>query len=282
MILFFEIFRMERCIECGLKYKDNDVQSDRLIVLIGGLGDTHKGFYTDVLMKFGVYYGIRVFSLGLRSMPDYNYYTIHDDVEDVQKFYKALGMDKYAGVWYIGHSTGCQVLMLFASKKVYRESEVIILQAPVSDREYEESTNPNLLRTLEIARKLNEIMQFENQKEELDERKHQMVLYMRHNGLPFRADRILSLFEKSGDEDFFSIGQSTDSANRSKTKAYAVVSKSDEYMVSPINEVIEQLKRIKNMQGVYTIEADHSLVYGMDKFLKILECIINQRDIATE
>ncbi|KAI5160876.1 hypothetical protein NEAUS03_1369 [Nematocida ausubeli] len=267
---------MEKTIESGLKYVDNGVSSDRLIVLVGGLGDVHNGFYSMNIMEFGQEEGIRVVSLGLRSMPDYNYYTINNDVQDLQVFYKELRMKEYACIWFIGHSTGCQILMLFASAVALRDSEIIILQAPVSDREYEESRNNNLKKTLGIASKLSEIMRFENAKNDPDLDKHQMILYLRHNDTPFRADRFLSLFQKGGTEDFFSIGQEIDHINACSAKVYAILSLYDEYVVSPIDEIEEHLKGIRNMQKVYRIKADHGLLEGFDEFISVLHEIISQ------
>ena len=66
-------------------------------------------------------------------MPNYKIFTINNDVEDLHKI---VEQNKNRKVTLLGHSTGCQVALLYL--KTYGTSEIysIILQAPCSDVEY--------------------------------------------------------------------------------------------------------------------------------------------------
>ncbi|KAH9386785.1 uncharacterized protein NEMAJ01_1681 [Nematocida major] len=247
----------------GLAYCDNGVESEYLIVLVGGLGDTADGFYSGEMMDRGASMGVRVFSLGLRSMPNYGLHSIHDDVHDVSVMYTELGMQAYAGVWFIGHSTGCQVLMLYAQAHKPRKSEVFILQAPVSDREYEESVNPEIKSVVEAAERLIESA------EETDS------VFLMYKNSQIRADRIISLFKPGGDEDFFSTDQKIECFNRFNADMYCILSAFDEYAVKPVEEIARHFRKVPGMKKVCVIESDHSLTYGRERFFEALEQIVS-------
>ncbi|KAI5190722.1 hypothetical protein NEMIN01_1187 [Nematocida minor] len=255
--------------QSGLEYYDNNILSSSVFILVGGLGDSMDGFYVDSMMQFGIKNNHRVLSVGLRSMPHYGLYTIDDDVQDINSFYTDLEIEGYEYVWFIGHSTGCQVLMLYSMRKKMKENETIVLQAPVSDREHAESKSVNVKEKIKVAQKLVEMM---NENEG-------MILYLSHEEGIIRADRFISLFMEGGKEDFFSLGQSTKHLNPSNAKIFSILSTEDEYVVSPIDKIVEHLKSIAGMEDVYLVRSNHGFTgehgsTGLSDFLQIISCII--------
>lgn len=272
---------MERKVsESGIVYYENRIESENMIFLVGGLGDMANGFYTSEIFQFGAHNRCKTISIQLRSMPEYGLYTIDSDVEDVAQLYTDLSINNYKSVVFIGHSTGCQILLLYSICKKKRSTEVIVLQAPVSDREYEERANPSLSETLALAEDLSQTMDKRNS---IDQNKEEnTVLYLKYRGMPMRADRFISLFKKGGKEDFFSIGQKTSHLNKSETRIYAVLSKYDEYQTAPIEKSLEQIKSIPHMEETFLINSTHGLVgtdqfslSGLEEFCSILKRILD-------
>lgn len=266
---------IRKSIKSGLEYYDNKVESERIIILIGGLGDTPDGFYSKEVMKFGKENGIKVISLGLRSMPYYYLYRIEEDLEDLTAFYKELKISAYKNAWFIGHSTGCQILMLFSQEKEKRDSEVFILQAPVSDREYEESKNSRLkLDVREAEYILSHFKKF-IRRYRLCEDKVFMFYNYEYQNTKFLLYRFLSLFKKGGTEDFFSLDQDPSYLNKSETDIYSIVSTEDEYIVKPIEQIVNHLKKIRNMKKIYLLPGDHGFTQDISPFLGTLKEIIS-------
>lgn len=109
----------------------NDFESDYVIVYIGGLGDTLLSTpFTAELSEFCTKKKLRLIVPQFRSMPNYRIFSISCDVEDLQKVVDANVGKK---VVLLGHSTGCQVSMLYLKTHGSKNIHQVILQAPVSD-----------------------------------------------------------------------------------------------------------------------------------------------------
>jgi alpha-beta hydrolase superfamily lysophospholipase len=71
-------------------------------------------------------------------MPNYKIYTIDNDVEDVHKI---VQLNKNKKITLFGHSTGCQIALIYLKSHGSSQISSVILQAPCSDVEYEEHLN---------------------------------------------------------------------------------------------------------------------------------------------
>jgi pimeloyl-ACP methyl ester carboxylesterase len=118
----------------------NDIESNIVILYIGGLGDTLLSTpFTSEMLDFCTSKKVRIIIPQLKSMPNYRIFPISSDVEDLHKI---VEKNKGKKIILLGHSTGCQVSMVYLKKYGSKDINQVILQAPVSDVEYEESINP--------------------------------------------------------------------------------------------------------------------------------------------
>ena len=172
-----------------------DVDSPDVVVLIGGLGDgllfcDAVGLLASELQK----HSIALVQPVLRSSgPGWGTCSLATDVEDLDDLVEHLHESGSRSVVLVGHSTGCQdaVHYLKLGKHANRVSAVV-LQAPVSDREYF-ATLPDTAERLQLARDL------------VAEGKGQDVLPRADSGsVPVSASRWLSLAGQGGDDDMFS------------------------------------------------------------------------------
>ena len=113
----------------------NDIESEYVLIYIGGLSDTLLSTpFTSELSDFCTQDKIQLIIPQLRTMPNYRTFSISCDVEDVHKIVEANHGKK---IILLGHSTGCQVSMLYLKTHGSSNLNQVILQAPVSDVEYE-------------------------------------------------------------------------------------------------------------------------------------------------
>lgn len=137
------------------------------------------------------------------------------------------------GIVLVGHSTGCQDAVRYAQRCRTSSEEPpllgVVLQAPVSDREYL-ATLPSTGPLLEKAQKLLE----QGQGEEICGRAHDF------GGAPVTARRWHALAAAGGDDDLFS-SDLTDGQLRSmygplaQLPALLLISGSDEYVPAHVD-----------------------------------------------
>ncbi|OAG29624.1 hypothetical protein NEDG_00757 [Nematocida displodere] len=222
------------------------------IVVVGGLGDGLFTIpYVQPLMQFGYAHNLVVITAKFRSMPHYGLYTIEDDVSDLERVNRLCDTSSFEKVFMIGHSTGCQVLMEYIQRQA-NSKETIILQGPVSDREYEESTNPMLHAQLEAAKASKGVLPFT------------------HNHQPITAERFLDLFQRGGREDWVSIGGCTRGLNPHEREMYSVISRKDEYLRVEPETLRTHLESITGMKKVFIVDGRHSLEGAEEVFLDVL------------
>ncbi|KAI5181782.1 hypothetical protein NEOKW01_1940 [Nematocida sp. AWRm80] len=245
----------------NLMYISNGVQSDKCILWIGGLGDNMTSAYVPALMEYGIKNIVTVISIQLESMPEYGLYTIDTDIDNINTIYSHLNLREYKLLCMLGHSTGCQVLMKY-SMRVQQEDKtnlLFILQDPVSDREYEEKINLELPSQIEIAKEYSD-----------------RILPFKHCNRYIRGDRFLSLFLEGGQEDIFSLGQSTKELNPLGIRTYSIISKQSEYITVSLLDLQKHLETINGMKRVYLIDGNHTLTGEENTLLGIITEIFKE------
>jgi pimeloyl-ACP methyl ester carboxylesterase len=242
------------------KYKDgmcgftSTLESEKALVLVPGLGDRVFSLaYIDDLRCACHSKGVALVHFEMRSLPHYGLHLISEDVEDIRDVHRFL-LEIYREVMFLGHSTGCQDLLLYA-----RELELpttFVLQGPVSDREYELSVNPELEAQLEIARSTEGVLPFT------------------HRGEFVRGDRFVDLFSRGGKEDLFSLGQEVD-GKKSPHALHFLISGEDEYLVVDAFLLKERLEMFPGCTNVRIIGgADHGITRGRAEFIEIIKGLL--------
>ena len=121
--------------------------------------------------------------------------TLQRDTEEIRNLLNYLVEHRNAEqIAFVGHSTGCQNavhFMKYGDKDLRKKVKLVVLQAPVSDREGAMET-PKYAENIEHARKL----QAMGQEDEMMPRSAFWA--------PITAARFLSLQDVGGDDDFFS------------------------------------------------------------------------------
>lgn len=155
----------------------------RCVVLVGGLGDGLLSLgYTSALARFCADNDMSLVIPQLRSHPAYEKVAIDSDVDDIESVVGGCEGD----VVLIGHSTGCQDILLFLDRHPARVRGAI-LQGPVSDVEACASFRNSPAEHQKI----------------MDRARDAGRLFL-HGGKLWLAERFLSLFEQHGREDLFS------------------------------------------------------------------------------
>jgi len=230
--MFGELFLYQggRC-----AFQSGDINSPNFVLLIGGLGDGLLSIpYTEHLSHYlGAHKICLVQMIMKSSYSGYGFCSLEDDMHDIIALVKYLRDEKgKLKVVFLGHSTGCQDIMWLCSKWFHHGSALAgvvvggILQAPVSDREADEaSIGPDCpTDVLEWARSR--------------QNKNDICQVTRMS-----AYRILSLYERLGDDDFFSTDLSVPE-RQSKLASVpfplmVIFSSNDEYF--PYKKKLDQL-----------------------------------------
>lgn len=262
----------------GVSCAEADAGREIAVFFVGGLGDTMFGLpYVSLLMETLPGLGVSCVSVRLRSMPHYGLYTLDDDVQDVRWVFSDV-LSKYKRIFYIGHSTGCQVLLRCLDAPP-RPGDVYVLQGPVSDREHEEAANSALQQQLLFALSVissdgDKVAQNIPGKENADQ-----ILPFRHNGEYIRADRFVDLFLPGGAEDFFSLDQDTSPLNPCAEHIYFVLSERDEYVHAETNLISNHLRGIRGVSDIFTVDADHCLKGKEAVMLEIILEVISRHNL---
>lgn len=169
---------------------------NKAIILIGGLEDNILSIkYTERLEKYCKNNSITLVIPQLRSQPNFEMHSIEDDLDDIENLIKTTDGE----IVLIGHSTGCQDILLYlerlcsrlgdrrenffvATDSSIKRIRAIILQAPVSDIE----ANIDLQYHVQEAKSM------------LSD-----TFYMFGDRV-WRRERFISLYERHGKEDLFS------------------------------------------------------------------------------
>lgn len=161
----------------------NDATSRKAVIFINGLGGTIASpNYLERLNEYCLKRNICLMVPQFSSHPSFQTKLIDEDLENLNELleYKKEDFDE---IVLLGHSTGCQVNLLFIRECMLAKIKGVILQAPVSDVEGMEIMCPELHEYLKKAKE-NKFVEFEEQ------------IYL--------SERFLSLYERNGREDLFS------------------------------------------------------------------------------
>lgn len=175
-------------------FESGDLGSPNVVVLLGGLGDGFMTIpYTEALSERLKAESVSFVQVLMESSySGYGLSSLQVDMVAISLLVKHLkeqrGKQK---VVLLGHSTGCQDIMWLNSKWAFSEvaSVVVggILQAPVSDREYAEAT---------MEYSMNELLEWAQTVDP-------STVHPTEDP-PITASRIKALYERGGEDDFFS------------------------------------------------------------------------------
>ncbi|CAK8563560.1 unnamed protein product [Lathyrus sativus] len=244
------------------KYGPNPIQVafksgefKRQVIFIGGLTD---GFLaTAYLEPLAIALDRENWSLVQflmsSSYSGYGTSSLQQDAKDLDQLINYLiNKEDSEGVALLGHSTGCQDIVNymrtnFACSRAVRAA---ILQAPVSDREYQ-STLPQTAAMIDLAAK----MISEGRGSEIMPREADPTA-------PITAYRYHSLCAYNGDDDLFSSDLSDDQlkirlGHMSSTHCQVIFSMADEYVPDYVDKkaLVERLCRA--MGGAEKVEIEY-------------------------
>jgi len=240
---------------------------ERQIVFIGGLTDGFLAVpYLTRLCEVAnqTDWGVTQVLLS-SSYTGYGISSLESDAAEIDELLVFLKANGVVSVVLLGHSTGCQDAV-FYMRSPSRSSLVkgVILQAPVSDREYMAT-----LSNTEVAIKLAKGMKHNGNEEELMPRDVSSV--------PITANRFLSLSTQDGDDDMFSSDLTQDflaqKLGHMNIPTLIVMSLRDEYIPSEINIplLVQKLKSsIPGSIDPVLLEGNHSLEGLCNEFSDII------------
>lgn len=184
-------------------------------------------------------------------MPNYRIAPIDFDIEDIKSVLRTVKGE----IVLMGHSTGCNDILLYLESHSNLAIKGVILQAPVSDTESSDE------QAVKVKLKLIE-----------DSNPNELYIELPQIGL-WRKERYISLYKKYGKEDVFSsyLDDSMFSKWIKKIKILAVLSGSDEYAKKDMKNKFSLMGKVCEIE-----DADHSisnkelqniLIEEIDKFL---------------
>lgn len=255
-------------------FESGPLLSCRCFILIGGLTDGLLSLpYAEKLSKklesLSKPYSL-IQPLLRSSNLQYGWHTINDDVEDLNTLINYLinKRTNFESIILMGHSTGCQdVIHYFRQYKNHSKIIEIILQGPVSDREY----------LSELSSTKDQLNYCYKNKTNLNE---WLPRYL--HDPPLTIERCLSLNEKNSIEDVFS----SDLIDEEIKTIYDnlnipiiwIWSKQDEYVSNNIKQHVENFIKNKlanrnNSTFILLENADHA-VNNPDQQIYMIEQII--------
>ena len=213
----------------------NEIISSKTIVFLDGLGgNILSNAYIQKLNEFCISQGITLVIPQLRSMPNFNIVPIEWDIEDINNVLNLIIGD----VVLMGHSTGCNDILLYLKKFNSSKIKGVILQAPVSDPE---SVNYDIVtRNMKLIE---------------DSCPENLYIELPNQGL-WRKERYISLYLKNGKEDVFSsyLDDELFSMWSKKMKILSILSGSDEFSKFDLTQKFLLMGKVKVIE-----KADHSV-----------------------
>ncbi|KAM7260017.1 hypothetical protein ACFE04_015758 [Oxalis oulophora] len=241
------------------------------VIFIGGLTD---GFLaTDYLEPLAIALDKEKWSLVqflmTSSYTGYGTSSLQQDASEIDRLISYLiNKENSEGVVLVGHSTGCQDIVhyMHTNAACSRAVRGVILQAPVSDREYK-ATLPETAELIDLA----STMRKEGRGSELMPREADPCA-------PISADRYYSLSAYNGDDDLFSSDLSDDQlktrlGHMSNTPCQVIFSMADEYVPDYVDKKALVERLCKAMGGAEKAEIEHgnhSLSNRVDEAVRVI------------
>ncbi|KAG0269951.1 hypothetical protein BGZ95_001856 [Linnemannia exigua] len=231
------------------------------VVFVGGLLDGYNalpylpllGKYLEEQLNFSL---IQVMLTS--SHMGYGISSLQEDVRELDILFTFLREERAkTRLFFIGHSTGCQDAISFASHGRNRSNiQGMVLQGPVSDREFMISSLDDMYgKYVRLAQRM------------INDGKGQELMVREVDVAPVTAYRFNSLASVGGDDDMFSSDIPFESMQalfgQVKTPLIMVHSGKDEYIPSHINkeQLISNLTNASpsSLGAVVLPEADHAI-----------------------
>lgn len=263
------------------------LNSKTCVIVIGGLGD---GFLTvdyyqhlsSVLKSNRI---SMVQCLLSSSYSSYGFGSVDEDALELNTLIKHMVTECHKNeIYLMGHSTGCQDIIKW-SHKFYSSSHNlplngIILQAPVSDREYLQSIMSPIdyAATLALARHqssgkyMNETILGTGTKRQI----------------PITTSRWLSLYGPGGDEDYFSMDLSLNQWKKTFAKIHVpimvLLSTQDEYYPRDVDfgAMVDRFSEVNPHAGidVMVVDGKHADIWDSDFYNYIVSFVVNGGQLA--
>lgn len=239
----------------SIAYK-NDVISEKTIVFINGLGGNILSFaYNTRLNEYCIKHNISLVIPQLRSMPNFQIAPIESDIEDLKNVLSTIK----GSVVLMGHSTGCNDIILYLKDHLSDKIKGAVLQAPVSDPE---STCRNTVK------KNIDLINNSNQSN--------LYIELPNMGLWLKK-RYLSLYSTYSKEDVFSsyLDDSVFSYWKDKIKILSVLSGADEFCKVDVSQKFKLMGDTiileNSNHAASSKKSQKKLIEVLDQFLKDID-----------
>ncbi|KAF9923051.1 hypothetical protein FBU30_006840 [Linnemannia zychae] len=240
-------------------FESGPQNSQGSVVFVGGLLDGYCALsYLPLLGKYLEKLGFSLIQVMLTSSHmGYGISSLQEDVHELDILFTFLREERAkTRLFLIGHSTGCQDAISFATFGKNRAALLgMVLQGPVSDREFMASTLDMYSVYLKRA------------KEMISAGLGQELMFREVDVAPVTAYRFNSLASIGGDDDMFSSDIPVESMQarfgQIKTPMIMVHSGKDEYIPAHVNKerLIHNLHKASSssMGAVVLPNADHAI-----------------------
>ncbi|KAL1919856.1 uncharacterized protein VTP21DRAFT_1787 [Calcarisporiella thermophila] len=238
--------------------------SANVLLFIGGLGDGFNAVpYLPTLYKHLKQVNFSLVQLLLSSSYlGYGISSLEKDVEEISEALNFLEKKGKQNVIILGHSTGCQDCIVLSKRVNSSILKGLVLQGPVSDREYFLSNSEQLPEWVEQAKSM------------IAEDKGSELMPRIVDNTPITAERYYSLYGIGGADDFFSSDLSlVQMRELFKNLQYPMIllhSRDDECVPSYVDKQVV-LNRIREACGselvreTLVIDGDHCITQPKDQ-----------------
>ncbi|OAQ30421.1 DUF1749-domain-containing protein [Linnemannia elongata AG-77] len=242
-------------------FESGPQNSQGSVVFVGGLMDGYNALpYLPLLGKYlEEQLGFSLIQVMLTSSHmGYGISSLQEDVRELDILFTFLREERAkTRLFFIGHSTGCQDAISFASHGRNRAAlQGMVLQGPVSDREFMVSSLDEMYgKYVRLAQRM------------INDGKGQELMVREVDIAPVTAYRFNSLASIGGDDDMFSSDIPFESMQalfgQVKTPLIMVHSGKDEYIPAHINKenLISKLASASpsSLGAVVLPDADHAI-----------------------
>lgn len=298
-MFYLQVFSLHENCELFIKYSKDTSHNSPILLFIAGMGD-HLLSSPFIKQLFNQWGQTDIAQLRLSSNPYYGYYTLKDDAKDIELAVQQLIKMKRK-IILMGHSTGCQSIMYFLDKYIYKNESTsqsklnqslikefilkCILLGPVSDRQGLKRIPMDV--TLQNKSQCdipghntsqNNASNTPKEGSFQDALDGTLLVAQRNPKARFLlgrsvicSTRYLDLYSKNGLDDIFStdlsISDHFSRMNKLGLPLTLIHMRDDEYNKPENNEYLKIVPNAK----VRVIEGDHMLSHGVDELIGLLD-----------